>query len=243
VISIKKTYRHHIYSIMGTLGFHVLLVGIFLISEMNLKGIIKEKAIYIEFPVEMLEKEALRSETQRSSVAIPSDASSMTNQPSARDPGRVENPLQDRYFDEKYQREIAEAQKLLSDVNKQLAKERISPDEIPMPEDITEGKAREDIRNVVYSGESNVEYKLINRYHLRLPIPVYLAKGGGIVTVDIVVGQDGKVLAAKPRKSSSLIDDLIYQYAQRAAERTLFNPDPSAPPAQSGNIKYTFIPQ
>jgi hypothetical protein len=243
VISIKKTYGHHIYSIMGTLAFHVILVGIFLISEMNLKGVIKEKDLYIEIPVEMFNQEETVRAIQETTGEAFSDASSMTNQPSGRIPGGKEDPVRDRFFDEEYQREIREAQKLVSDVNDQLSKERVSLDDIPMPEDITDGKSREEISNIVYSGESNVEYHLENRYHLRMPIPVYLARGGGVVVIDIVVNREGKVISAQPRRNSSIRDELIYLYAQRAAERTYFNSDPSAPVTQIGNIRYTFIPQ
>lgn len=243
MISLKKTYRHHIYSIIGTLAFHVILVGLFLISELNLKSKIGENVLFIEIPLEIANPERLTEAIDKLSGNTPGEGSERTNQPSGNFSGNQKNLLQDSYFDENYQKEIREAKKLISEVNSQLAKDRISMDDITMPVDITDGKSRDEISNTVYSGESNVVYHLENRYHLRLPIPVYLAKGGGLVVVDISVNREGKVISAKPRRSASILDEWIYTYAQIAAERTVFNPDQSAPAVQNGNISYTFIPQ
>lgn len=102
---------------------------------------------------------------------------------------------------------------------------------------------REEIENEVYSGESNIVYYLENRYHLRLPIPVYLAQSGGVVIVDITVDRNGRVTQANPRSNPSIRDELIYIYAKAAASRTVFNTDQNAPNPQKGTIHYTFIAQ
>jgi hypothetical protein len=52
--SLIELYKHHIYGIIGTLIFHCLLVGIFLLAEINHKGEIREDAIEIEIPVELI---------------------------------------------------------------------------------------------------------------------------------------------------------------------------------------------
>ena len=72
-------------------------------------------------------------------------------------------------------------------MNKQLSKEVKDIEEFAMPEETTEGMHPDSIKNTIYSGESNIHYFLEDRYHRRLPIPVYLAQGGGLVVVDIVV--------------------------------------------------------
>ncbi|NLB91993.1 MAG: hypothetical protein GX792_01080, partial [Bacteroidales bacterium] len=82
-----------------------------------------------------------------------------------------------------------------------------------------------------------------NRYHLRLPIPVYLAQSGGVVIVDITVDRNGRVTQANPRSNPYIRDELIYIYAKAAASRTVFNADQNAPNPQKGTIHYTFIAQ
>ncbi len=186
---------------------------------------------------EALEKQPLQqvADDQSSAENTPSMAS---NRPSGR-----EIRGKDGFFDDDYRQEVESARKLSKDVNQQLSKEIPGLDDIPMPVDVTEGRQKEEISHVVYSGESNVEYHLGTRYHLRLPIPVYLAKGGGVVTVDIAVNREGKVIAATPRLTSAVIDEPMVQYARAAALKSVFNPDPSAPVNQQGTIKYTFVAQ
>jgi hypothetical protein len=112
-----------------------------------------------------------------------------------------------------------------------------------MPVQTTEGMNPDSIKNVIYTGESNIVYYLENRYHVRLPIPVYLAQGGGLVVVDIAVNRQGQVIQAEPRSNPAIRDEQIYLYAKAAASRTIFNTDPSAPESQKGTIHYTFIAQ
>jgi hypothetical protein len=149
----------------------------------------------------------------------------------------------DPFFDREYAKEVAEAKKLASDVNKNLSREIPKIGDIPMPVASTEGMTREEAKRSTFKGKSNIRYKLGNRYHLQLPIPVYLAQGGGEVVVDITVGRNGDVLVAAPRTNSSLDDPMILAYAKQAAEKTLFNADNSAPEKERGTITYLFVAQ
>jgi hypothetical protein len=245
--SLIALYRHHIYGIMGTLVFHIMLVGVFLVAGIHNEGEIRQDALEIEFSVESANQlEELRSFLQESygqDPNIPRSGESpfqeTTNLPSNR--GLVAGS--DRFFDDAYEKEIATAKQLVEEVKDQLSKEITDINGIEMPEDITEGKAESEIKNIVYTGKSNIEYHLGNRHHLRLPIPVYLARGGGVVTVDIQVNQNGKVVSARARTNVLITDEQIYLYSQVAAQRTIFTADPSAPALQKGTIKYTFIPQ
>jgi hypothetical protein len=72
---------------------------------------------------------------------------------------------------------------------------------------------------------------------------VYLAKSGGLVTVDIQVDRSGKVIKADARPVKNIADPMLIEYAVQAAERTLFNRDPKAPAVQRGNIVYKFVAQ
>ena len=101
----------------------------------------------------------------------------------------------------------------------------------------------EEIKNTIYKGKSNIHYSLENRYHVRLPIPIYLAQGGGEVTVDIVVNRNGRVLSAEPRPNPNITDIMLLAYAKKAALNTEFNADPKAPEKQRGTITYNFVPQ
>ena len=66
---------------------------------------------------------------------------------------------------------------------------------------------------------------------MRLPIPVYLAQSGGVIVVDITADRNGRVTQANPRSNPSIRDEQMYIYA-KAASRTVFNADQSAPNPQ-----------
>ena len=112
-----------------------------------------------------------------------------------------------------------------------------------MPVASSEGMTPEEAKRSNFKGKSNIRYQLGNRYHLQLPIPVYLAQGGGEVVVDIVVDRNGEVLSAAPREVAKLNDPTILAYAKQAAEKTIFNPDNSAPEKERGTITYRFVAQ
>ncbi len=233
---------------MGTLAFHILLVLAFLLAEVDMKGNVKEEEIIIEFPeiVPEPKEEDIKEEAQKQEEA-PNDPSSRDTERQSQRTNRASNrsfpkPTDD-FFDEDYMDEVEAARQLSADVKNQLSKERVKLEDIKMPVETTEGMDPGSIKNVVYSGESNIVYYLENRYHLRLPIPVYLAQSGGTVIVDISVNRNGRVIEASARRNKSIRDLQIYAYAELAASQTVFNADTNAPEPQKGTIHYTFIAQ
>ncbi len=243
--NLKELYRKNAYGVMGTLIFHILLVTGFLIAELNLNvKPEKEEAILIDFTVSE-EKEKLPEPEQekRQEVSTPSDQSTRSGQSSGSNRAVNDALKKDKFFDDSYRRDIEEAKKLTADVNKQLSKKIQAAPKFEMPEETTEGQDPDSVKNVIYSGKSNIHYFLENRYHLRLPIPVYLAKGGGVVTVDIQVDRSGKVVKVIARPATNVKDPMLPIYATQAAERTVFNSEPKAPVIQKGTITYKFVAQ
>lgn len=237
--SLLSLYKRNIYGVIGTLIFHILLILSFLLADVRIKGNIKDESIIIEFPtLEETPKENNSNSKNQSDHSDNAVRNLTTNRAS-----NISAPKEDKFFDSDYQKEIAEARKLASDVKQQLKKEVVSLNDIKMPVDKTDGKEPESIKNVVYSGKSNIIYDLKNRYHLSLPIPIYLAQGGGTVIVDILVDKRGNVIKATSRRDGKLIDQQVFYYAELAATNTVFNPDPSAPSQQKGTIKYNFVAQ
>lgn len=226
--------------------FHILLFSAFLLADIKMKGNAKEEELIIEFPdilpepEEPLVQEEVTEDTPDGETETLQE---LTNVASNRTATEQTTSSVDEFFDDEYLKEVEAAKNLVSDVNRQMSKETIDLDDIKMPVETTEGMEPDSIKNVIYAGESNIVYYLENRYHVSLPIPVYLAQGGGKVIVDIVVNQQGKVIEAIPRVSNRIRDQQIYLYAEAAARRTIFNEDISAPAAQKGTIHYTFIAQ
>lgn len=232
---------------MGTLVFHILLFLLFYMAGIDLKRAVQEEALLIEFPdLPALPPEIPdESDDQPEDTPAPNEASAALSRQESNQSNRPSNRLarQEEFFDNDYLREVEAARQLVANVNNQLSKETVKLEDIEMPVQSTEGMDPETIKNVIYTGKSNIVYYLENRYHLRLPIPVYLAQGGGVVVVDIAVNRQGKVIEATPRNNPAIRDEQIFLYAKAAAIRTLFNEAPEAPNPQRGTIHYTFVQQ
>jgi len=226
---------------MGTLIFHILLFSVFLLAEVNIKGNMREEDIFIEFPDEL--PETIEQSEQNEETADETVAESPENR--SRQSNIASNRLAatENFFDQNYLNEVEAAKKLVSDVNQQLSREIVNIQDIEMPVSTSEGMNTDSLKTAVYKGESNIVYYLENRYHVSLPVPVYLAQGGGKVIVDILVDRRGNVKQASVRNNPAISDKQILVFAQLAASRTVFNADPNAPEIQTGTIHYTFVAQ
>jgi len=239
---LAELYKRNIYGVMGALIFHILLVFGFWVAELRLDvETQKEEAILLDFTAP--EKAELKTEIESQEKEPDNSDSKMKNRSSASNRAVNDAARRDKFFDEAYKQDIEDAKKLVTDVNNQLSKKAPTIKKFQMPEVTTEGQNPDSIKNVVYMGESNIHYFLENRHHIRLPIPVYLAKGGGEITIDIQVDRSGKVIKAEARPARNISDPLLPTYAVQAAERTVFNSESKAPAIQRGTITYKFVPQ
>jgi len=232
---------------MGTLIFHIVLVAGFLISEITLNvKIDKDEAILLDIAV-LQEKDkisdAKEEPEKKQDNSITSKNPNKYEQSSGSNLAVNDAVKKDKFFDASYRKDIEEAEKMVVNVNKQLSKKSIPAKKFEMPEATTEGQNPDSIKNTIYSGKSNIHYFLEKRFHVRLPIPVYLARGGGIINVDIQVNRSGEVIKAEARSTTNLKDPMLPAYAIQAAEHTLFNSDSNAPAVQKGTITYQFVAQ
>ena len=245
---VNEIYRQNIYGVITTLIFHIIVLIVLLTSNLEYGKKSVEENILLEFPVEEIKLPEPQKE-QQPETADPLQQGSnqmLSNRgvnDASKDAAKASSRSNDPFFDKAYDKEIEDAKQLVSDVNKTLAKKIPKIGDIRMPEDNTEGKTREEVKQSNFKGKSNIHYFLENRYHSRLPIPVYLAEGGGEVIVDIIVARDGRVLSADPRVNPKITDLAILAYAKQAAEKTWFNNDASAPEKQKGTITYQFVAQ
>ena len=246
---VNEIYKQNIYGVIATLIFHIVVLLVLITSSLESAKLTPEEAIVVDIAtpdIRLPEPEKEKGQ-QVPSSSQPMQSSTAKGQLASNravnDASTSKSRSNDPFFDNDYNKEIAAAKKLVNDVNKTLAREIPKIGDIPMPVDNTEGKTREEVKQSNFKGKSNIHYFLENRFHARLPIPVYLAEGGGEVIVDIVVGRDGHVLSANPRQDPKIIDLNILAYAKQAAEKTWFNADPSAPERQKGTITYLFVAQ
>jgi hypothetical protein len=245
MLNIKKLYRKNIYGVMGTLIFHIVLVSVFLIAELKTKDKIEnEETVFLDLSAPEIKKQEIEPEQSKLQNKN-SENSQKERQGQSSGSNRAVNDAAkaDKFFDENYRRDIENAKNLVADVDKQLSKKMDPTKKFEMPEATSEGENPDSVKNVIYSGKSNIHYFLENRFHLRLPIPVYLARGGGTIVVDIQVNRAGKVVKAQARPNNNIQDEMLPIYATQAAERTVFNSESKAPEIQRGTITYKFVAQ
>lgn len=247
---IKNIYYRNIYAIIATLSLHLIVVGLLLFSQIRPLIKIPEETVFVDFSTEItpvpekkLETDNEKSRNAASSENLQSSQGRNASNLAVNDASKEGTYSRSVAAEREYDAEIKAAQQLVSDVNKNLSRKIPRIGDIAMPVDNTQGKTAEQVKQSNFKGKSNIHYNVANRYHILLPIPVYLAQGGGNVTVDIVVNRIGRVLSANPRPNPAIKEMIIFAYAKQAAEKTEFNSDPSAPEKQSGTISYLFISQ
>jgi hypothetical protein len=232
---LSRLYKKNINGIIITLIFHILVFSVLLLSHFKIGEEKMKQDLIIDFPIQPVEQFIPATNNKETSANVGKSDQLRTNIASNRT-----SVKQNKAFDDQYQEELEKAQKLIKEVSKQLTKEIPTIDDLKMPD---APKANpEKIKDKIYTGESNIEYFLENRFHLKLPIPVYLAEGGGKVKVNIIVDRLGNVLSADPVIEANLSEQVL-SYAKTAALRTKFNPLPTAPAQQNGYLLYNFIPQ
>jgi len=231
----SRLYKKNINGLILTLIFHICIFSSLLITKFKIREELIEPEILIDFPNQPIEPIVPSNPNKESS-----DRSGFSDQLRTNTASSKTAIQQNKSFDEQYEKELERAQNLIKKVSEQLNREIPSIADLKMPD---APKANPDeMKDKIYSGESNIEYFLENRYHVKLPIPVYLAEGGGKVKVIIIVDQLGNVIKADPVIEATLSDQIL-SYAKTAALRTKFNPYIDAPAQQNGYIIYNFIAQ
>src|SRR5690606_40140670 len=66
----------------------------------------------------------------------------------------------EKFFDDDYMQEVENAQKLVSDVNNQLSKEKVDWDDIKMPVQTNDRVKPDSIGNEVYTGDRSEERRV-----------------------------------------------------------------------------------
>ncbi len=244
---LQRLYRVNINGIIATLAIHVVVLASLFFARLKNDYELPPDALFVDLTSEEIklpDPEKEKQDLGNQALALNGAQSGEHNSNRAVNLGdQSGHSSGDPFFDKEYAREVAAAKQLESDVNKNLAKKIPEIGDIPMPVASTEGMSREEAKRSTFKGRSNIHYLVGNRYHLQLPIPVYLAQGGGEVVVDVVVDRNGEVITATPHESANITDQMIFAYAKQAAEKTVFNSDNTAPDKQRGTITYLFVAQ
>jgi hypothetical protein len=240
---IQDWLREHATGILGTIAFHMLLVVIFLIIKISSEKSYLESIILFDIdeqvPEERLEEEMPDPEFDRRLAEYLEQARSNV-------PVNLARNVEEEISTEKYVQELEKEMNENRPESWEEIQERLKElEEISQEELIMEGEDDTPPQEIEpYIGPTNIYYSLENRYHLRLPVPVYKCEGSGLIEVNIVVDQKGRVLHVEVNPEGPGANEIcLAEAAKKAALRTRFNADYKAAARQVGSITYHFIAQ
>ena len=253
---VRFIIRHRL-SILGTLLFHVLVYLYATYTYMPEIVRENEELLVINFPEEELQPEEPKTEEPTPQTPSENLSNKGVNESAPQNVQKGDynefNREPTKSSQERFEKQLAEELKAIE--NQVIQEQRdagygYTQEEV---EKMLNSKKNENLNLVeeqkprseaAYQGNTNISYKLENRYDTRLFVPVYLCQYGGVVVVNIAVDRNGNVVSAKVDKESSKTSDpCLLEAALSGARSTKFNSKSSAPEIQLGSIRYQFIEQ
>lgn len=243
--NLRNIIRENIYGILGTLAFHMILVIIFLLIKISSTRNLIDSLIMIEFEESEILEDLDYTPTERD-IEFEHYVADYLENARSNIPVNVAERVDEQISTNRYVDEVLDEldenrneEWLKSQERLQDLLDRESEDMIVENED---NQAPDDPG--IFEGKTNIFYSLENRYHLRLPVPVYKCEGEGVVEVQILVDQRGLVVNANlPDLGDTMNEICLAEAARDAALRTRFNSNFEAPVRQQGTITYYFQAQ
>ena len=242
---IRNIIIENLYGILGTLAFHMLLVIIFLMIKISSTKSLIDSMILIEFEESEIQEDQDIVRTEIDPVFEQYVADYLENARS-NVPVNIAERVNEQLSTNKYVDEILDELDDKRNEDWLKSQERLQDllemESGDMVFENVEGQIQDDPG--VFEGQTNIFYSLENRYHLRLPVPVYKCEDEGIVEVQILVDQRGNVVQAQvPDLGDSMNEICLAEAAKSAALKTRFNSSFNAPVRQPGTITYFFQAQ
>ena len=240
---LRDWLRENAAGILGTIAFHMILVVIFLIIKISSERSYLDSIILLEIDEEMAEEQV---EEEMPDPEFDRRLAEYLEQARSNVPVNLARNVEEEISTEKYVQQLEQEMNENRPESWEEMQERLKElEEISQEELIMEGEnAPRQQESEPYTGPTNIYYSLKNRYHLRLPVPVYKCEGSGLMEVSIVVDQQGRVLHAEVDQQDASSNEIcLAEAAKKAALRTRFNADYKAAARQAGSITYHFIAQ
>lgn len=242
---IRHIINENLIGILATIIFHMVLVVIFLVLKITSVQNLMDNIIAIDFEENKIQ-DIISEPPKERDVEFDKYIADYLESERSNVPVNLASKLNEKISTDQFVNELTEEMSLnrseemirLQEKLREL-QEMESADNI-----IEEENSSDDKKPIVFTGKTNIFYSLENRYHLRLPVPVYKCEGFGVVEVQIFVDQKGFVVNALiPNLGESMNEICLAEAAKTAAMSTKFNSDFDAPLRQQGTITYHFQPQ
>lgn len=245
----KRFFYRHIYGILGTIIFHLLIIAVFML--------IRVSNTYHDMNVALLlELENIIEENTEELPTLPEFMQVYEEEEFWRTIAVNQAAVNREQFDiNDYVSKVKEELMAEGEIREENWKEDGS---LMNNEKFLEGESRILVENIgedenrvsaadlanSYSGPTNIAYNVPGRNGTYLHLPIYKCENGGTVVVQIIVNPNGSVISSQIDKDASRDSDpCLEKAAIQAAQRSRFNKSIEAPPRQAGTITYVFLPQ
>ncbi len=240
---LQEWMQENATGILGTVAFHMVLAVIFLVIKISSEKSYLDSIIFFDIEEELVNEQI---EEEMPDPEFDQRLADYLEQARSNVPVNLARNVDEEISTEKYVKELEQEMNENRPESWEEMQERLKElEEISQEELIMEGE--EDVplqEREPYTGPTNIYYSLENRYHLRLPVPVYKCEGSGLIEVTIVVDQKGRVVHAEVDQPGASSNEIcLAKAAKKAALRTRFNADFKADTRQVGTITYHFISQ
>jgi hypothetical protein len=237
--------NENLIGILATLIFHLILVIIFLVFKITSVKNLMDTIITIDFEETELQELPIEP-IQEKDIEFDQYVADYFESERSNIPVNVAAKLDEQISTDRFVDELTEEMSFNRSEEMNRSEERLRELQEMESDDniIAEADTPDSKEPIVFKGKTNIYYSLENRYHLRLPVPVYKCEGFGIVEVQIFVDQRGYVVNAQiPNLGDSMNEICLAEAAKTAAMGTRFNSNFDAPLRQQGTITYHFQPQ
>ncbi|MBE0673494.1 MAG: hypothetical protein IH591_02420 [Bacteroidales bacterium] len=241
-----KRYEGRMAGVLGTVIIHLLAAILFFTVKLNSLKRENEQEFLLLFDQIMEEPEPVPDITLPDAPDAQSDVDQMIRN-IVRNLSNPENPVIDpREYQDMVKEEMIRKGQLTEDNFIDDWKKRQNEEgAIEVTEKLKEEQQKTtDTKPINYQGPTRVYYRLDNRYHTHMPIPVYKCEAAGKVSLSIEVDRSGTVISAKIISSESTTSDqCLLETATKSALESRFNPDSNAPARQTGTLTFHFVAQ
>ncbi len=243
---LRRFFTNNVNSLLGAISLHLMVVIAFLGFKLGEMNEVKKEQILIEFNEEILlqEEDKKPAELSGEEIGEPLQLDQRTLHSIASNvASKLESEISTSSYEQQVLNElgIATLKSPGGDLEKQ-AQQKLDENAIEEKQN-AEKQDETEVPNIIRKDNTTVSYFLEGRWHKYIYIPTYKCQGGGTVTMDIIINQEGRVVTATISDNKSTADPCLREEAFRSATSARFNSDSKASAKQLGTMTYVFVAQ
>lgn len=254
---IKNMRKEEKAGLIGTIGFHLLLLLFFLLFGLKSMDPPPDSGILLNFGTSDVGSGEVQPEKSSAEEVVPDTPDEIDASPTDPTPVQEEVMTQDveetvEVEEKKEEEKVEEKKPEISDELKQTLSNAFNKNKNQANEGDDDkagdkGKTDGELEGKAYDGQNGgngngISFSLSGRGQVSIPKPDYNTQEEGKVVVSIIVNRKGEVVKATAgARGTTTTSSTLLEKAEQAAYKARFTKSPSAPEQQRGTITYVFV--